>query len=77
MRPDFDPLDDEPKIDSTMQFYVFMLVFWPSALILGLIDFVFIPEYDLRPLTLLLALLSGWIGVLVYRSRERRKGEAS
>ena len=54
-----------------------MLVFWPSSLLFGLIDHVFITEYDLRPLTLLLGLLCGWIGVLVYKSRERRKGEVS
>ncbi len=77
MRTHFDALEEEEKIDPTMQFYVFMLVFWPSSLLFGLIDHVFITEYDLRPLTLLLGLLCGWIGVLVYKSRERQKGEVS
>ncbi len=73
----YDTINDEPTVDPTMQLYVFMLVFWPSLLILGLIDFIFIPNYDLRPLTFLMGLLCGWIGLSVYKSRERRKAEMS
>jgi hypothetical protein len=65
---------DEPQY-TMLDFAIFMLFFWPSALILGLIDFYLIPSYDLRIPTLLLALGVGWIGMSKYRAREQEDGD--
>src|SRR4051794_2961504 len=42
------PSDDRPEPDEAMPFYVFMAVFWPISIVLGLIDFYLIKDHDLR-----------------------------
>jgi hypothetical protein len=77
MHTSYEGIDEEPRPDTAVQFYVFMLLFWPTAILLGVLAYALIPQYDLRLPTLAIALIAGWIGVSVYRARERRKGEAS
>jgi hypothetical protein len=64
---------DDAEPDYFMYFSAFMLAFWPVTLILGLIDYLFIPGYDLRLVDLMIGLLAGWVSVSIYRSREEGK----
>lgn len=75
----YERIDDEraKADDRTMQFYVFMMVFWPTAIVLGLIDFSFVTSYDLRLPMLLLSLLAGWAGIKVYKSKMAKEDDAS
>ena len=67
----------EPETDYGLYFMIFMVVFWPVSLVLGLIDFYWIQDYDLRLVNLVLGGLIGWLGVVLYRRREERKREAA
>jgi hypothetical protein len=51
------------------RFFVFMLVFWPLSLLLGVVDHWLIPDYDLRLLNLVLGGLGGWVGVRTFEAR--------
>jgi hypothetical protein len=62
--------EPEREDDYGLWFMIFMLVFWPVSLVLGLIDFYVITAYDLRLVNLVLAGLAGWLGVAWYRRRE-------
>jgi len=68
--------DEEREPDVAMHFYVFMMVFWPVSIALGLIDHYYIQEYDLRLVNLVLGALAGWAGMEIYKARERRQHEA-
>lgn len=68
--------ESEFEPDLAMHFYVFMLTFWPAAIILGLIDYFVIKEYDLRIPTLLAGLGAGWIAMTIYRRNELKRFEA-
>lgn len=70
-------VDDEPEPDTAMYFYVFMIVFWPVSIVLGLIGFYYVKEYDLRLVTLLLGLGAGWLAVRMYKVRERKRHDAA
>jgi hypothetical protein len=63
--------------DYGLYFMVFMVVFWPVSLVLGVIDFYLIPTYDLRLVNLLLGAVIAWAGVVLYRKRERERREAA
>src|SRR4051794_21149739 len=65
--------DDRPEPDEAMPFYVFMVVFWPVSIVLGLIDFYLIKDHDLRLYNLLAGAIAGWIAVEVYRARQLRE----
>ncbi len=52
---------DQPKADHEGAFIAFMLAFWPLLLIIGLIDHIVLPEYDLRLFALVLAGAVGWV----------------
>ena len=60
-----------------MYFSAFMLAFWLITLILGLIDYLFIPSYDLRLLDLLIGLLAGSWGQRFHLQVERREDVTS
>lgn len=77
MRAHYERIVDEPEFDPMMLFYVFMIVFWPTAVLLGFIDHTLIPDYDLRIPMMLLSLGAGWLGVKIYKVREIRKLEES
>ena len=59
--------------DWELYFYIFMMVFWPTLLVSGLIAHFGFTEYDLRLPTLLLSVGAGWAGVRIYRARLERK----
>jgi hypothetical protein len=63
----------ERKFDREMAVIVFMLVFWPILLVLGVIDHFFMPDHDLRLFALLFAAAVGGLGVQL----QRRRAEAS
>jgi hypothetical protein len=63
----------ERKFDREMAVIVFMLLFWPILLVLGVVDHFFMPDHDLRLFALVFATAIGGLGVLV----QRRKAEAS
>jgi hypothetical protein len=63
----------ERKFDREMAVIVFMLVFWPILLVLGVIDHFFMPDHDLRLFALLFAAAVGGLGVQL----QRRRTEAS
>lgn len=65
----------KPEVDYGLYFMIFMIVFWPVSLVLGLIDFYLITDYDLRLVNLVLGGLIGWLGVVVYRRRQEREQE--
>src|SRR4051812_45812605 len=58
-----------------MYVLVFMFVFWPVSMVLGLIDSFVIHDKDLRLINLALGLAAGGLAVLVYRARERQHQE--
>jgi hypothetical protein len=62
-----------PKFDREMATIVFMLVFWPILLLLGVVDHFFMPDHDLRLFALVFAAAIGGLGVLL----QRRKVETS
>lgn len=68
--------ENEQEPDTAMHFYVFMMVFWPVSLLLGLIDYYYIRDYDLRLVNLVLGAAAAWIGMKVYQARERKQLEA-
>jgi hypothetical protein len=69
---------DLPRADDdSVPFYVFMLAFWPVSIILGLIDFYVVKDYDLRLYVLLAGLVAGGIAVMAYRAKLQREEEAS
>jgi hypothetical protein len=68
--------EDGPPPDYTTYFYVFMLVFWPVALALGLLAFYCLPEYELRLPTLFVSLVAGAAAVKYYRVKESRETPA-
>jgi hypothetical protein len=63
----------ERKFDREMAIIVFMLVFWPILLILGVVDHFFMPDHDLRLFAFVFAAAIGGLGVLL----QRRKVETS
>ena len=54
---------------------VFMVIFWPLSLLLGIADHWFIPDYDLRLVNLAVATFAAWVGVRVFEARRRRSAE--
>jgi hypothetical protein len=78
MSYDFLNAKDETEFepDRAMHFYTFMLAFWPVSIILGLIDFYLIHDYDLRIPTLLAGLGAGWLAMTIYRRNELKRFEA-
>ena len=62
---------EEP--DYFMYFSLFLLAFWPVALILGVADYFFFPDRDLRLLDLLMGGIAGGSAVSFYRSKERKR----
>jgi hypothetical protein len=62
-----------PKFDREMAIIVFMLVFWPILVVLGVIDHFFMPDHDLRLFALVFAAAVGGLGVQL----QRRRAEAS
>ncbi len=69
--------DEKHEPDTMMHYYVFMMVFWPVSILLGLIDYYSIRDHDLRVLTLLLGVVAGWIAMKMYQARERKQHEAT
>jgi hypothetical protein len=59
----------ERKFDREMAIIVFMLVFWPILLVLGIADHFFMPDHDLRLFAIVFAAAIGGLGVLVQRRR--------
>jgi hypothetical protein len=59
-----------------VKFFVFMVVFWPLSLLLGVVDHWLVPEYDLRLVNLALGALGGGVGVLAFAYWRRRSAEA-
>jgi hypothetical protein len=55
--------------------FVFMAVFWPVSLLLGVVDHWFVPGYDLRLVNLALGALGGWVGVLAFAYWRRRSAD--
>jgi len=72
-----EPGTEEPEPDGSVYFYIFMVVFWPVSILLGLIDFYFVPEHDLRFYNLLAGLIAGGIAVEAYRHRHIREDQAA
>jgi hypothetical protein len=54
---------------------VFMVIFWPLSLLLGIVDHWFIADFDLRLPNLAVATFAGCVGVTVYEARRRRSAE--
>ena len=54
---------------------VFMVIFWPLSLLLGIADHWFIADYDLRLVNLAVATFAAWVGVRVFEARRRRSAE--
>lgn len=69
--------DAEAEPDYGLYFMIFMIVFWPVSLVLGLIDFYLITSYDLRLVNLVLGGLIGWLGIVMYRRWEAKRREAT
>ena len=69
--------EPEPEADYGLYFMIFMIVFWPVSLALGLIDFWLIRSYDLRLVNLVLGGLAGWLGIVLYRRWQERREVAS
>ena len=69
--------EPEPKTDYGLYFMIFMIVFWPVSLVLGLIDFWLIKSYDLRLVNLVLGGLAGWLGIVLYRRWQAQHEAAS
>jgi hypothetical protein len=67
----------EARKDFESYFYVFMLAFWPVALLFGIVDHWFITGYDFRVLDVLLGMIAGWIAIKFYDTRERTQNQAS
>ena len=68
----------EAEHDYGLDFMIFMIVFWPVSLVLGLIDFYLIESYDLRLVNLVLGGLIGWLGVVQYRKwQEKQQSQAA
>ncbi|MDR3638372.1 MAG: hypothetical protein P4L84_31505 [Isosphaeraceae bacterium] len=70
-------VEAETQPEYGLYFMVFMIIFWPVSLVLGLIDFCLIKNYDLRLVNLVLGGLIAWLGVVLYRRREQRRREAN
>lgn len=68
-------VDAGAETDYGLYFMIFMIVFWPVSLVLALIDFYFVPSYDLRLVNLVLGGLAGWLGVVIYRKRAENQDE--
>ena len=61
--------------DYTTRFFVFMAIFWPLSLLLGIVDHWFIEDYDLRPVNVALAALVGWVGAIAFEAWRHRLAE--
>jgi len=73
-----EPSTDMPRADDELvPFYVFMLAFWPVSIILGLIDYYVVRDYDLRLYVLMAGLVAGAIAVKAYWAKQQREEEAS
>lgn len=59
-----------------VKFLIFVALFWPVSMVVGLIDHWVILDYDLRLATLALSALVGWVGTRVFEARRRREAEA-
>ena len=64
---------NEPRTHTFEEVVIpFMLAFFPLALVLGVVDHFFLPEYDLRLPSLALAGAAGWVSVWLRRRRAER-----
>jgi hypothetical protein len=67
--------DHEPRTDTMEEAIIaFMLAFWPLLLTLGIVDHFFLPEYDLRLPTLVLAGAAGLASARQQRRNAERLG---
>ena len=63
------------KPDYGTMICVFVVIFWPLSLLLGIADHWFIADYDLRPVNLAVAIFAACVGVMVFEARRRRSAE--
>jgi hypothetical protein len=63
------------EYEGLQRFFIFMLVFWPVALILGVIDVWFITDHDLRLASLAVAAVAGWWGIRYVESKRETPPE--
>jgi hypothetical protein len=54
---------------------VFMVIFWPLSLLLGIADHWFMADYDMRLVNLAVATFAGSVGAVVFEVRRRRSAE--
>jgi hypothetical protein len=67
---------DRVKPDYGTMIGVFMVIFWPLSLLLGIADTWFIAaDYDLRLVNLAVATFAASVGVMVFEVRRRRSAE--
>ena len=66
---------DRVKPDYGTMIAIFVVIFWPLSLLLGIADHWFIADYDLRLVNLAVATLAGCAGVMVFEARRRRSAE--
>ena len=66
---------DRVKPDYGTMIAVFVAIFWPLSLLMGIADHWFIPDYDLRLVNLAVAAFAAWVGVKVFEARRRRSAE--
>ena len=66
---------DGVKPDYDTMIGVFMVIFWPLSLLLGIADHWFIVGYDLRLVNLAVATFAAAVGVRVFEARRRRSAE--
>ena len=63
------------KPDYGTMICVFVMIFWPLSLLLGIADHWFIADYDLRLVNLAVASFAAGVGVMVFEARRRRSAE--
>jgi hypothetical protein len=71
MRRRTDRISDENLM---LRLCIFMLVFWPLSLVLGVIDHWFVPDRDLRLLNLAMGALAGWYAVRRFEAKRQETG---
>ena len=66
---------DQVKPDYGTMMGIFVVIFWPLSLLLGIADHWFIADYDLRLVNLAVATFAACAGVIFFEARRRRSAE--
>jgi hypothetical protein len=66
---------DRVQPDYGTMISVFVVIFWPLSLLLGIADLWFAADYDLRVVNLAVATFAAAVGVMVFEARRRRSAE--